>query len=88
MLGDSGTANFIQTGGTNSDANWFIMSDRVGSNSTYSLSGNSLLFAGEEYIAEVGTVTFNQSGGTNAAGALSRFGHRRRRDLHSNRRFR
>ncbi len=71
IVGIFGTANFTQSGGTNtipSSTGWALyLGSNAGSNATYSLSGGSLSVP-NEYVGFSGTGTFTQSGGTNTAG--------------------
>ena len=77
-LGTSGTASFMQSGGTNSIASngsyygyaSLYLGYNAGSSGTYSLSGNGLLSAGSAYVGYSGIGSFTQSGGTNSMSAI------------------
>ncbi len=70
-IGDSGSGNFIQTGGTNSmSGGGLSLGGNTGASGTYSLSGASLLSMANEYVGSAGAGTFTQSGGTNIAGSI------------------
>jgi T5SS/PEP-CTERM-associated repeat protein len=85
-VGDSGTGVFTQTGGTvtiifptgwsgdTTDGNLYI-GNVAGSSGTFNLSGTGQLTAsstptGQEYVGNVGSGTFAQSGGTNTVNNL------------------
>jgi autotransporter-associated beta strand protein len=65
-IGCLGTGTFIQTGGTNSINNsYLILSDYSGSIGTYKLSDTGQLSATAEFIGDYGTGIFTQTGGMN-----------------------
>lgn len=64
LVGDYGTADFTQSGGTATAPGWFIMASHEGSVATYTLQGGRLS-ASSEYLGDRGTAHFIQSGGTN-----------------------
>jgi len=75
FVGYSGTGTFNQAGGTNALAGTLYVG-YLGGTGIYSLSGTGLLSVssnvGNEYVGNIGTGTFNQTGGTNTAvGALN-----------------
>ncbi len=64
-MGISGSATFIQSGGTNNLANGSLgIGGGTGSSATYSLDGGQIL-ANNELVSGVGTAIFSQSGGIN-----------------------
>jgi hypothetical protein len=63
-VGNSGTGNFNQSGGTNIVFNSLYVGYNVGSSGVYTLSGGSL-FGGNEYVGNSGPGSFVQTGGTN-----------------------
>jgi hypothetical protein len=71
IVGNSGTGNFIQTGGSNQlNGNGLYIGENNFSNGAYAMSGG-VLSAGEEYVGHFGTGTFIQTLGTNTVnGAL------------------
>jgi fibronectin-binding autotransporter adhesin len=62
-VGYSGTGTFTQSGGTNT-VNTLKIAGLVGASGTYSLTGASLLTAGNVYLGFGGAGVFAQSGGT------------------------
>jgi autotransporter-associated beta strand protein len=68
-VGDSGSGNFVQLGGTNS-VGWYLYLGYSSSGSgNYTLGGGSLSVVnspGAEYLGYSGTGTFTQTGGTNS----------------------
>jgi autotransporter-associated beta strand protein len=70
-VGYSGTGIFNQSGGTNTMNIFGFFLDigaYAGSTGTYNLSGTGTLTATNEYIGDIGTGVFNQTGGTNSIG--------------------
>jgi hypothetical protein len=65
FVGNYGTGNFNQGGGTNSIGGYLFLGDNTGSNGTYTQTGGTLSPTAGEYVGYNGTGTFNQSGGTN-----------------------
>ena len=65
FIGNSGTGNFLQSGGSNTVTGELVLGNSPGSSGTYSLGGSGLLSASYEYVGCYGTGTFIQSGGTN-----------------------
>ena len=65
IIGDSGTGEFNQTGGTNGIWDTLHLGFNSGSSGTYNLSGTGTLSAGWESVGGSGTGTFTQTGGTN-----------------------
>lgn len=65
--GNSSTATFTQTGGTNNVTSGSVLEIAAGISSTasYKLSGGSLTVAGAEVVGSAGGGTFNHSGGSN-----------------------
>ena len=68
QIGNSGTGNFQQSGGTNSTG-WLGLGYNAGSNGIYGLSGG-LMSSYQEVVGDSGSGTFQQSGGTNTPGEL------------------
>ena len=69
---NSGMGIFTQSGGTNSIAGCLFLDNGTGGSGTYSLSGSGLLSATGEYVGNSSAAgSFQQSGGSNATGALS-----------------
>jgi len=68
FVGNSGSANFTQSGGVNtiSGAGVLYLGNASGATGTYNLSGSGLLTAPSERIGYYGTGSFTQSGGTNS----------------------
>ncbi len=68
-IGNSGTGTFVQTGGSNTVAGYFVLGESSGSSGTYDLSGSgsTLAVSGNEYIGDSGAGSFTQSGGKNTA---------------------
>jgi autotransporter-associated beta strand protein len=64
IVGNSGTGNFIQSGGSNSCSS-ILLASQAGSTGTYWLSSGSLSVELGEGVGGNGTGIFNQSGGTN-----------------------
>ena len=66
IIGDTGRATYVQSGGTNS-SNSFYMGGNIGSSGTYSLSGSGQLnVTTNAYVGYQGSATFTQLGGTAA----------------------
>ena len=67
-VGNSGTGNFIQSGGTNAIFSELDLGCSSGGNGTYSLSGSGRLSASGEDVGDASYSTGNltQSGGSNA----------------------
>jgi hypothetical protein len=68
-IGYNGRGIFNHSGGTNTiaaGAGWLVVGYFSGSNGTYNLSGTGALEAhASEYIGDIGTGVFNQTGGSN-----------------------
>ena len=75
-IGASGTGTFTQSGGTNSysggpnNQGFLSVGSMTGSVGNYNLSGSGLLSGFSEYVGNLGTSAFNQSGGTNSSVCL------------------
>jgi autotransporter-associated beta strand protein len=69
-VGENGSGNFTQTGGSNTVSSFLYTGYNAGSSGTYNLSGSGLLSAPYEYIGYSGTGVFTQSGGTNMVAYL------------------
>jgi len=68
IVGNCGTGNFVQLGGTNqfNYGGGLVLGWQVGSSGTYSLSGNAAITENPtEYIGYSGSGSFVQSGGSN-----------------------
>jgi autotransporter-associated beta strand protein len=74
-IGDSGTGNFTQSGGSNSvpsSVGGLYLGNSPGGGGTYNLSGNGWLSVTySEYVGLSGTGAFTQTGGTNGNGSLN-----------------
>ena len=69
-VGYSGTAAFVQAGGTCNNYSLYLGFDS-GSNGSYSLSGSTAICSSNsEYLGSSGSGVFTQLGGTNTAGGL------------------
>ncbi len=66
IVGDNGSGNFTQSGGTNTipSGNILYLGYGAGSSGTYALSSGTLIVNGLEYVGFSGTGSFNQSGGS------------------------
>ena len=69
-LGYSGTATFMQSGGTHTINSNLDLGYSAGGSGAYSLSGSGYLSAIQENVGWAGSGSFTQSGGTNSAGSL------------------
>jgi hypothetical protein len=69
VIGQTGMADFNQSGGSNSAGNLIL--GQIGiSSATYTLTGAASLFAsGNEYVGFLGSGIFNQTGGVNSIGS-------------------
>jgi hypothetical protein len=70
IIANSGTAQFIQSGGTHSVARQLVLGFNPSGKGTYNLSGNGTLSADLLVVGNSGAGTFIQSAGTNAASAI------------------
>ena len=67
-VGNSGTGNFTQTGGTNSLNSFLYLGYDAGGSGTYSLGGSGQLSTVYEYVGYWGTGSVTQTGGLNNLG--------------------
>jgi autotransporter-associated beta strand protein len=76
-IGASGSGSFTQSGGTNAMSGGLYLGTNSGGSGTYNLSGGGLLSVTGtvgQYIGDIGSGSFTQSGGTNAVSGGLYFG--------------
>lgn len=72
VVGQNGMGFFTQTDSLcNFGTGSLTLAANAGSVGSYTLSGNSQLYSGNQYIGAVGSASFTQSGGTNNLGDLN-----------------